>query len=85
MEVDITDKGRKYNEKLKAMSMSERYDEKNNSKSHDFILLNSIVTGGEFTLEGSFYNNDMDPKSEFASDARASFRRLFEAGMIEVV
>ncbi len=73
----VTDKGRGYIDKL---SSSDRDD---TSEFLDLVILEALDRQDNIVTEGIFYDKNLNPKSEFAVKAKASFRRLFEAGYID--
>ena len=81
MEVDITDKGLKYLDKLgsKAFEWTDT-----GNQIYDFTVLEVLNQTGSDSIENLLLRAE-DYSSKEVEPTRASIRRLFEAGHIEIV
>ncbi len=83
MEVDITDKGRDYLDKIKQGTITVPDGE--GYSVFDYTILRVLVADGPQDIEKTISEVKLDHGSNTGEFMKTSFRGLFEAGYIETV
>ncbi len=83
MEVDITDKGRNYLDRMNQGNLPESATD--GQSIFDYTILHTITSVGPQDIEDTISKVSQDHGPVTGESIKTSFRRLFEAGYLEEV